>query len=79
MYRVFVMSSGKYHNVAIGHRYCFRKKTAKRLIDQFLELECNLSVEKLIRITGDVFCWSDSEEDKVLNYFEEKDWETRCE
>lgn len=76
MYRIFVTSSGKHNNVVIGHRYCFRKKTAKELIDLFLKSECQISVEKLIRISGDIFVWSDCDEgDKVLDYFEEKIWE----
>lgn len=74
MYRIFVASSGKYHNVEIGGRYCFRKKTAKELIDLFLKSECQINVEKLIRLNGDIFAWSDCDKDKVLDYFDKKLW-----
>lgn len=75
MYRIFVLSSGKYHNVTIGHRYCFRKKSAIELINLFSKDECNFYVEKLIRLNSDIFAWSDTDDDKVLNYFNEKNFE----
>lgn len=59
MYRVTVKDSGKYDNVVLGSRYCFRKKSAARLIALFTASECDFTIEKLIRISGDTFCWSD--------------------
>lgn len=73
MYRIDVKSPGKYYNVQIGSRYCFRKKTAKSLIDLFLKQDCHIEVEKLIRIHRDVFCWTWDEEDSVCNYYLEQE------
>ena len=67
MYRVVVKDKGKYHNAAPGTRYCFRKKSAAHLIALFTNNECHFTVEKLIRISGDTFCWSD-------NYISDKVW-----
>lgn len=73
MYRITVKSRGKYGNVLPGPRYCICKKTAKRLIDLFyVDDKCVITVEKWIRIHGDVFCWTDIDDtDSVLNYFDE--------
>lgn len=70
MYRINIKSSGKYHNVVPGYRYCFRKKTAKGLIDLFSECEVKFTVEKFVRLTKDVFCWTDDDEDDtVFTYY----------
>ena len=58
MYRVIVTSKGKYNNVVPGIRYCFRKKSAAHLIATFTERDCDFAIEQLIRIHGDIFCWS---------------------
>jgi hypothetical protein len=58
MYRVIAKSAGKYGNVVLGARYCFRKKSAAQLIALFIGDECDFTVEKLTRISGDTFCWS---------------------
>ena len=73
MYRFTIKSGGKFHNVALGTRYCLTKKTAKSLIDLFyIRNDCDLVVEKLIRISPDIFCWSDcDEDDAVFKYFDE--------
>lgn len=76
MYKITVKSYGKYNNVRLGARYCFCKKTAKELIVLFLESKCDITVEKLIRVTSDIFVWSDCEEsDKVLNFYADTLWE----
>lgn len=69
MYRINVKSSGKYHNCALGYRYCFRKKTAKDLINLFSECDADFTVEKLIRLTADVFYWTDYEDDPVFTHY----------
>ena len=58
MYRVVVKDSGKYDNVMLGARYCFRKKSAALLVALFTASECDFTIEKMIRISGDTFCWS---------------------
>lgn len=66
MYRVIVTSKGKYGNTVLGARYCFRKKSAAHLIATFTESGCDFVIEQLIRIHGDVFCWSDNDiSDKI--------------
>lgn len=73
MYRINILSDGKHHNVVLGYRYCFRKKTAMRLIDTFLKFKCNITVHKLVRLHGDIFCWADEDVgDKVFDYYDEK-------
>jgi len=73
MYRIIVNTTGKHDNVSLGVRYCFRKKTAIELIDLFLESDCDITVEKLVRCCNDVFCFSDyNTGDKVLNYYSNK-------
>lgn len=73
MYRINV--KGKYHNSALGYRYCFRKKTAKDLIDLFSEYDADFTVEKLIRLTADIFYWTDYDEDDLVftHYFNKMD------
>lgn len=68
MYRVIVKSRGKYNNVVPGTRYCFRKKSVACLIALFTACECDFTAEKLVRISGDTFCWSDS-------YISDKIWD----
>ena len=76
MYRINVLDPGKYHNVTVGYRYCFFKKSAKELIDLFLAYECAIKVEKLVRIYGDIFAWSESiNEDKIIDYWYNKEYE----
>ena len=67
MYRINVLSTGKYNNVVLGPRYCLFKRTAKRLVKEFSEFGCSLRVSKFIRCSDDVFCWSGGEvEDDVV-------------
>ena len=76
MYRITINSHGKYNNVCLGARYCFRKKSAKELIGLFLNSGCEIVVEKFVRLTSDVFAWSDcGDDDSVIAYFEDKLWE----
>lgn len=68
MYRVIVTSKGKYGNAMLGARYCFRKKSAAHLIATFTKSECDFVIEQLLRIRGDIFCWSDNDiSDKIWN------------
>lgn len=61
MYRVIVKDKGKYNNVVVGARYCFTKRSAVRLMADFMSVECECEVEKFVRICDDVFCWSEAE------------------
>ena len=70
MYRINVLTCGKYHNVRGGFRYCFIKKSAIDMINTFMNAGSEITVEKLIRLHRDVFCWSDDlENDKVFDYY----------
>lgn len=60
MYRVIAKDRGKYGNIMMGARYCFRKKSVAQLIVLFTKVECAFTVEQFIRIHGDTFCWSNS-------------------
>lgn len=75
MYRINVLDPGKFHNITVGYRYCFFKKSAKELIDLFLGDECAIKVEKLIRVTRDIFAWSEAIDDKVVDYWCDKVYE----
>lgn len=57
MYRICVLTSGKYDNVATGNRYCFSRKSALELANLFNEFSCGFKIEKLVRCNG-VFFWS---------------------
>lgn len=70
MYRINVLTRGRFNNVKRGSRYCFCKKSAIEMIDTFMNARCEITVEKLIRIHGDIFCWNDSlENDRVFNHY----------
>ena len=60
MYRVVVKSRGKHNNVALGARYCFTKKSVAELSALFHIDECDYEVEKFVRLSDDVFCWTNS-------------------
>ena len=72
MYRLTVKSSGTYHNVVCGPRYCFTKKTAKDFIKSFHKYGCDLAVEKLVRLYADLFYWTDYDDgDSVFKLYDE--------
>lgn len=74
MYRIYVLTNGKYHNVECGPRYCFTKRSAKKMIDIFMDSGCEILIHKLIRIHRDVFYFSDYDEgDSVFTYFFDKE------
>lgn len=60
MYRVCVLSIGKYGNVVVGNRYCFFRKHAIELANIFADRDCILKVEKFIH-NGDCFFWTSEE------------------
>lgn len=70
MYRINVLTRGKYDNAELGYRYCFRKKSAIEMIDIFMDTGSEITVEKLIRLHGDVFSWNNNlEDDKVFDHY----------
>lgn len=66
MYRVVTKDRGKYNNVVVGARYCFTKRSAASLMANFMSVECECEVEKLVRISKDIFCWSEAEVDSDI-------------
>ena len=75
MYRIKILSTGKYHNWNLGNRYALFKKPIKEILKLALNDECEFKIEKFIHISGGVFCWIDIFDDKafddILNpYFE---------
>lgn len=66
MYKVAVKSSGKYNVVALGARYCLTRKSAIKLANLFLEDDCDITIEKFIRCSEDVFAWTDACEDTKI-------------
>ena len=75
MYRVKIFTKGEYNNTTLGNRYCFRRKSAMKLINICLNSKCKIAVEKLVRLSSDVFAWTDTDDDKIFDYFNEKLWE----
>lgn len=73
MYKVTPLDSGKWHNVLPGARYCLTKKYAKELMKNFLEVECEIEVERFIRLTRGIYAWSDANEkvEQLWNEVEE--------
>lgn len=74
MYRITVKTTGKYSNVCVGSVYCLTKKDTRELVNVYFKSECDFIVEKLIRVAGTTFCWSDYEvEDSIYpkDYWEE--------
>lgn len=70
MYRIKILSTGKYSNVTLGYRYCLTKKSAKNMINTFSKAESDFTIEKLVRIHADIFCWTnDDEKDSVFDYY----------
>lgn len=69
MYRIHVLSDGKYHNVTLGARYCFTKHATARIANHLLDSNCNIVIEKFIK-TGDCFQWSNNEYENGIWYNE---------
>ena len=65
MYRVVVKSRGKYNNVTLGARYCFTKRSTINLAVTFESFECGYEIEKLVRLHGDIFSWSNAVDEKI--------------
>ena len=63
MYRVNVLSAGKYGNIVPGYRYSLFKREIAQFIAQLDELESEYKVEKFICCSG-LWCWS---EDNIFN------------
>ena len=70
MYKVTVLTSGKYANVELGERYCLTRKTAIKLANTFLQSGCDITLAKLIRC-GDTFYWSEAWEDTHIVFVED--------
>ncbi len=70
MYKVTVNTPGKYHNVTLGARYCFTRKSAIKLANLFLGDDCDITVARFIRC-GDAFVWSDAWEETKIVYDED--------
>ena len=51
MYRVNVLTEGRYHNVRLGMRYFFLKRRAKQFIKLLGEFDCAFTVEHLCIVT----------------------------
>ena len=58
LYRVMILTKGEYNNVALGCRYTFSRRQAKRLLRYFMvDCKCQARVEKFRRscLIGDGF------------------------
>lgn len=72
MYRVCVLTSGKYHNVVTGNRYCFFRKRTLELANLFNDFSCAFKIEKLVHNQG-VFFWSEgAEETRIIEDMNER-------
>jgi len=60
MYRIEILSG------ALDVRYCFTKKSAKRLIQLFEEKNRMVHVTKFVRLHHDIFAWSAYEAELAL-------------
>lgn len=57
MYKIEVLTSGKYKNICLGARYSLTKKAAKNFIEMLQEDKAEFRVYKFIKC-ADLFCWS---------------------
>lgn len=55
MYIITVLTSGKYHNVTLGHRVVFTRFGLKHLTNNFYESDCSFTVEKTFKLYNLVF------------------------
>lgn len=62
MYRVCVLTSGKYHNVVKGNRYCLSRKMALDLANLFKGSLCDVEIARLVYSQG-VFYWTTGPEE----------------
>lgn len=67
MYKIEVISSGKYSNVVLGPRYCLTKKTVIKFAKLLDEVEADYEITKFVRLTDTMFGWTDSDDhlDKI--------------
>ena len=59
MYRINVITTGKYHNFTTGIRYAITKRSAEKFIELALNEECQIKVEKFTYCSEGIFAWSD--------------------
>ncbi len=59
MYRIILEEQGKYNNIVGDTRYTFTKRSAKKLINEWLADGCELRVEIFAHLANGVFAWSD--------------------
>ena len=77
MYRINILTSGKFHNVITGYRYFFTKKMVKKAYKEvYCNWECECILEKFIRCTKGWYAWSEIDSltsDKWEKFFDECD------
>lgn len=80
MYKINILSSGKYHNVVPGVRYTFTKKSARALAKLLLSNNCEIEIFKFCHLTKGIYAWSDDHDlygglnadwDEWVKYYEE--------
>lgn len=59
MYKIKVLTAGKYQNVVTGNRYCFSFRTVKEFCKSLALVEAMYEVTKFTRCGGDMFCFSE--------------------
>lgn len=62
MYKIEVISSGKYSNVVLGPRYFLTKKEVIKFAKELDEVEADYEIYKFIHITKGIFCWTENDE-----------------
>lgn len=58
MYKIEVLSKGKYNNAELGARYTFFKRKAIDFIKFLKEEECDFEVTKFTRLHFGFYAWS---------------------
>lgn len=75
MYKVNVITTGKYGNWVTGERYILGKRNAKKFIADALDSECKIIVEKFGYICDGVFGWTDDHDLYGGIWYEEEEIE----
>lgn len=77
MYRINVLTTGKYDNVVRGYRYTFSHRKAKKFVMEVIrEWECECTVEKFSRcgnLCENLYCWAPVLENEIFEEYRKRD------
>lgn len=66
MFKVNVLTTGKYDNVMTGERYILTKQKTKDFMNMLIETGCDFEVSKFVCCSFGFYCWSSGEAAEAL-------------